>query len=99
MAAIDHPTISASEDMDCLFVLADDHAPTAAAAITALLTQAPVQWGQDLVRDALPTPVPLWYKTVGDTLRTCSASDPEAESRWWVFCGVPAEALHLSDAA
>ncbi len=99
MPTTDHPTISASEDLNCLFVLADHHAPNAEAATAALLDQAPRQWGHNLVREALPTPVPLWYKTVGDILQPCAASDPQAESRWWVFPDVPAEALRFSDAA
>jgi hypothetical protein len=95
MATIDHPTIAASEDMDCLFVLADSHAPNQAAAVAALTDQARDQWGYELRTDALPSAVKLWYKTVGDCLAPCSASDPEAESRWWVFSGVPADALEL----
>jgi len=97
MATIDHPTIAASEEMDCLFVLADEHAPDHASAVAALAAQALEQWGQELRTERLPAGVRLWYKTVGEALRPCSASDPEAESRWWVFSGVPAEALDLAE--
>jgi hypothetical protein len=96
MATIDHPTIAASEDMDCLFVLVDRYAPDQAAAVAVLAERAREQWGHELRTDALPSAVKLWYKTVGDSLAPCTASDPEAESQWWVFSGVPADALQLA---
>ncbi len=85
------PTIAASEDMDYLYVRADER--TRDQAVEALVHQAQSQWGQHVDRALLPTPVALWYKVDGETLRTCLASDPDADSRWWVFADVPAQAV------
>lgn len=95
MTTIDHPTIAANEDMDCLFVLVDRYAPDQATAVQVLADQAREQWGHELRTDTLPSAVKLWYKTVGDSLQPCSASDPAAESQWWVFSGVPADAIDV----
>jgi hypothetical protein len=92
-------TVAASEDMDCLFVLADQYAPDRDAAIAALVELAASQWHYVVDRSKLPTPFRLWYKQTSDVLVPCTAHDPEAESQWWVFNNLPADALDLADVA
>jgi hypothetical protein len=85
--------------MDCLFVLADEHAPNRDSAIAALMEQAVSQWHYVIHREKLPVPFRLWYKQTSDLLVPCTAHDPDAESQWWVFNNLPADALDVADVA
>ena len=86
---LDHPTVAVSERLDHLFVLADQHAPTAARATEALLKQAAAEWGYKIDGSKLPRPFRLWYKETGGGLQPCVATDPDAASHWWVFPDIP----------
>jgi hypothetical protein len=94
-----HPTIAASAGMKCLFVLADAHAPDPAAAAAALVARAEVEWRYRIDQVVLPLPVRLWYKTIGGVLTPCLARDPDADSQWWVFPDIRADAGEFDRAA
>lgn len=95
----DHPTIAVSERMDHLFVLADEHTPTATRATQALLEQAAAEWGYTIDASKLPRPFRLWYRDTDGVLTPCVATDPNADSRWWVFSDIPVDAIDVADAA
>jgi hypothetical protein len=82
--------------MKCLFVLADTHTPDPAAATAALVARAEIEWQYRIDAATLPAPVRLWYKTTGDVLTPCLARDPEADSQWWVFPDIRADAADFT---
>lgn len=89
----EHPTILASDHMHNLFVRAEAPALDRHAATAALVAEASTQWGLEINPELLPNPVAVWYKETCGLLAPCRASDPAAHSRWWVFSGVPPQAL------
>jgi hypothetical protein len=91
-----HPTIAASAGTKCLFVLADAHAPDPAAAAAALVARSEIEWQYRIDPLTLPAPVRLWYKTTDGVLTPCLARDPEADSQWWVFSDISADAGDFS---
>jgi hypothetical protein len=84
--------------MDCLFVLADEHAPDRDSAIATLVEEAASQLHYVVDRAKLPIPFRLWYKETSEILVPCTADDPDAGSQWWVFNNLPADALDLAGA-
>jgi hypothetical protein len=88
-----HPIVAASDDMRYLFVLADGCVGDRASAIAALLDGTRVEWRCRVDPTKLPAPVRLWFKQDGEQLVWCRAADSEADSRWWVFADVPADAI------
>jgi hypothetical protein len=87
-------TIASDEDMDTVFVLVDDDAPTAKAALALLLERAPVEWGYRIAPECVAgVSEPFrhsykWQKTWPhdeENLVPCQSDDPDRDSDWWVF--------------
>ena len=99
------PTIASDEDMDVCFVLADDHAPDATAALRVLMERAPVDWGYRIIPELVgeicePTRRSFkWERRDGeDVLVRCEPSDPDRDSEWWVFDTIAPGDWEASDA-
>lgn len=82
-------TIASDEDLEYVFVLADEAAPTEDAAWDALIRQCQGEWAVEIKGDRPDgAKRPYRYREELEEMRECRPSHPDAEW-WWRF--------HLAD--